>query len=59
MDINYVSIIAVIVNFILLFLIIIWIFKGIQSIKHFINRNKEMEKKLDIIMSKLENKQDN
>ncbi|WP_409069269.1 carboxymuconolactone decarboxylase [Clostridium sp. FAM 1755] len=59
MDINYGSIIAVIVNFILLFLIIIGIFKGIQSIKHFINRNKEMEKKLDIIMSKLENKQDN
>ncbi|MGO5064657.1 MULTISPECIES: carboxymuconolactone decarboxylase [unclassified Clostridium] len=59
MDINYGSIIAAIVNFVLLFLIIIGIFKGIQSIKHFINRNKEMEKKLDIIMSKLKDEQDN
>ncbi|NFN87443.1 carboxymuconolactone decarboxylase [Clostridium sporogenes] len=59
MDINYGSIIAAIVNFVLLFLIIIGIFKGIQSIKHFINRNKEMDKKLDIIMSKLKDEQDN
>ena len=52
MEINYLSII-------LLFLIIIVIFKEIQSVKHFIKRNKEMDKKLDIIMKRLENKEDN
>ncbi|EJO5346257.1 carboxymuconolactone decarboxylase [Clostridium botulinum] len=59
MDINYASIVCAVINLVLLFLITIGIFKGIQSIKHFINRNKEMDKKLDIIISKLENKQDN
>ncbi|CAL81959.1 carboxymuconolactone decarboxylase [Clostridium botulinum] len=44
---------------VLLFLIITVIFKEIQGLKYFINRNKEMDKKLDIIISKLENKQNN
>ncbi|WP_236883773.1 carboxymuconolactone decarboxylase [Clostridium botulinum] len=47
------------INLVLLFLIITVIFKGIQGLKYFINRNKEMDKKLDIIISKLENKQNN
>ncbi|EKX81095.1 carboxymuconolactone decarboxylase [Clostridium botulinum] len=59
MEINYGSIIALVVNLVLIFLIIKTIFKAIQSLKHFINRNKEMDKKLDIIISKLENKQNN
>ncbi|GAA0065126.1 carboxymuconolactone decarboxylase [Clostridium sporogenes] len=59
MEINYLSIITSIINLVLLFLIIIVIFKGIQSVKHFIKRNKEMDKKLDIIMKRLENKEDN
>ncbi|APQ76000.1 carboxymuconolactone decarboxylase [Clostridium botulinum] len=59
MEINYGSIIALAINLVLIFLIIKTIFKAIQSLKYFINRNKEMDKKLDIIMSKLENKQNN
>ncbi|GAA0080418.1 carboxymuconolactone decarboxylase [Clostridium sporogenes] len=59
MEINYLSIITLIINLVLLFLIIIVIFKEIQSVKHFIKRNKEMDKKLDIIMKRLENKEDN
>ncbi|KEJ04388.1 carboxymuconolactone decarboxylase [Clostridium botulinum] len=59
MEINYGSIIALVINLVLIFLIIKTIFKAIQSLKHFINRNKEMDKKLDIIISKLENKQNN
>ncbi|APH13742.1 hypothetical protein NPD5_1682 [Clostridium sporogenes] len=58
MEINYLSIIASIINLVLLFLIITAIFKGIQSLKHFIKRNKEMDKKLDTIIKKLENKED-
>ncbi|CBZ02238.1 carboxymuconolactone decarboxylase [Clostridium botulinum] len=59
MEINYGSIIALVINLVLIFLIIKIIFKAIQSLKHFINKNKEMDKKLDIIISKLENKQNN
>ncbi len=59
MEINYGSIIALAINLVLIFLIIKTIFKAIQSLKYFINRNKEMDKKLDIIMRKLENKQNN
>ncbi|KEI93503.1 carboxymuconolactone decarboxylase [Clostridium botulinum] len=59
MEINYGSIIALAINLVLIFLIIKTIFKAIQSLKYFINRNKEMDKKLDIIISKLENKQNN
>ncbi|MFV3012410.1 carboxymuconolactone decarboxylase [Clostridium botulinum] len=59
MEINYGSIIALVINLVLIFLIIKTIFKVIQSFKYFINRNKEMDKKLDIIISKLENKQNN
>lgn len=53
MDINYASIIALVINLVLIFLIIKTIFKAIQSLKHFINRNKEIDKKLDIIMKKI------
>ncbi|AUM97434.1 carboxymuconolactone decarboxylase [Clostridium sporogenes] len=59
MEINYLSIIASIINLVLLFLIITVIFKGIKSLKHFIKRNKEIDKKLDTIIKRLENKEDN
>ncbi|AVQ37926.1 carboxymuconolactone decarboxylase [Clostridium botulinum] len=58
-EINYLSIIASIINLVLLFLIITVIFKGIKSLKHFIKRNKEIDKKLDTIIKRLENKEDN
>ncbi|MBU3073935.1 carboxymuconolactone decarboxylase [Clostridium estertheticum] len=35
------------------------IYKAIQSFKDFVNRSKNMEKKIDIILDKLENKEDN
>jgi len=56
--VNYFSIIATIVNFTLLFAIIILIYRAIQGVKKFVNRNKEMDKKIDIILDKLENKED-
>ncbi|MBY6952326.1 hypothetical protein [Clostridium botulinum] len=59
MEINYGIIIALVINLVLIFLIIKVIFKAIQGLKYFINRNKQMDKKLDIIISKLENKQNN
>ncbi|MCS4470715.1 carboxymuconolactone decarboxylase [Clostridium botulinum] len=44
MEINYGSIIALVINLVLIFLIIKVIFKAIQGLKYFINRNKEMDK---------------
>lgn len=58
MEINYPQIIATVINFAILFVIIIGIYKAIQRSKDFIRRNKEMEKKIDIILNKLENDKD-
>ncbi|MGV8984392.1 hypothetical protein [Clostridium sp.] len=59
MEINGFSIIITVINFILLFAIIIVIYKAIQGFKNFVNRNKEMDKKIDVILNKLKNKEDN
>ena len=56
MEINILTIIATLINFALLFAIIIVLFKAIKGIKSFINRNKELDKKVDIILSKLDEK---
>jgi F0F1-type ATP synthase membrane subunit b/b' len=56
MNIDYTIIIASIINFVLLFVILITIYKGIKWCKNFIIRNKEIDKKLDIILKKLDNK---
>lgn len=56
MNIDYTIIIASIINFVLLFVILIAIYKGIKWCKNFIIRNKEIDKKLDIILKKLDNK---
>ena len=53
MEINIFSIIVTIINIALLTVIVIGLFKGIKGIKSFINRNK-----VDIILSKLDNKDD-
>jgi hypothetical protein len=58
MEINYFRIMATVINFALLFAIIIVIYKSIQCFKNFINRNKEMDKKIDIILNKLEKNKD-
>lgn len=54
MEINIITIIATMINFALLVAIIIVLFKAIKGIKNFINRNKELDKKVDIILSKLD-----
>jgi large-conductance mechanosensitive channel len=56
MEINILTIIATIINFALLGVIIIVLIKAIKGIKNFINRNKELDKKVDIILSKLDKK---
>ena len=57
--VNYLNIIAAFINFALLFAIGIAIFKAVKGFKNFIIRNKKMDKKLDDILNKLENKRDN
>ncbi|MBU3146221.1 hypothetical protein [Clostridium sp. CF012] len=59
MGINYFNIIAAVINFAIIFAIIIMIYKAIGVFKNFINRNKRMEKKIDIILSKVEGREDN
>ena len=56
MEINILTVIATLINFALLVAIIIVLFKAIKGIKSFINRNKELDKKVDIILSKLDKK---
>ncbi|MBW9154774.1 hypothetical protein [Clostridium estertheticum] len=53
------AIVFTIINFAIIIAIIIGIYKAIQCFKNYVNRNKEMEKKIDIILNKLENKEDN
>ena len=52
-EINYVSIIATVLNFFLLFGIIILIYKLIKNFKNVRSRNKEMSEKVDFIYNKL------
>ncbi|WP_288222507.1 hypothetical protein [uncultured Clostridium sp.] len=55
-DINIFAILATIINFSILIAIIILLYKAIKGIKSFINRNKELDGKVDIILSKLDDK---
>ncbi|MBU3161364.1 hypothetical protein KPL37_16775 [Clostridium frigoris] len=59
MSINLTTIVFTIINFAILIAIIMGIYKSIQVFTKYINRNKEMEEKIDIILNKLENKKDN
>lgn len=59
MNINCFTVIATVINIALLFAIIIGIYIGIRGLKNFINRNKATDKKIDAILNKLENKEDN
>jgi hypothetical protein len=53
MEVNILTIIATLINFSLLIAITILLYKVVKGIKNFINRNKELDKKVDIILSKL------
>jgi len=58
MGINYSTIIITVINFVLLLAAIVVIYKVAQAFKDFIRRNKRMENKIDVILNKLENKED-
>lgn len=53
-DITIATILSTIINIALLIAIIILLYKSTKGIKNFINRNKELDKKVDIILSKLD-----
>ena len=59
MKVEYSTIIFTIVNFVLLFAIIIAIYRGVQAVKKFINKNKQMDEKLDIILNELKKRENN
>ena len=54
MQINYMTLIMNWINFGLIILIIIGIYKGVNAFKSFIKKNKQMNEKLDIILDTLE-----
>ncbi|MBW9170921.1 hypothetical protein K2F43_06820 [Clostridium estertheticum] len=59
MEFNLFTIFFTIVNIAIVVALIIGIYKAIQIFKSYVNRSKNMEKKIDIILDKLENKKDN
>lgn len=59
MQIDLSTIAVTIINIVLYLVILMLIFKGIKVIKNFINRNNEMDKKIDSIIKILENKEKN
>ncbi|MDI9209046.1 hypothetical protein AB2T96_00025 [Clostridium butyricum] len=59
MQIDLSTIAVTIINIVLYLVLLILIFKGIKVIKNFINRNNEMDKKIDSIIKILENKEKN
>ncbi len=59
MEVDNKIIIISIINVILIFVILIAIYKGVKGCKNFVNRNKEIDEKLDIILKKLNNEDSN
>lgn len=53
MQINYMTLLMNWINFGIIILIIIGIYKGIKGFKSLINRNKQMDEKLDTILEEL------
>jgi len=54
MEINYMTLIMNWLNFAIIVAMIIGIIKGIKEVKKFLNRNKQIDKKLDDILNQLE-----
>lgn len=54
MEIDYMVTLMNVINLVILVAIIIGIIKGILEFKNLINRSKQMDKKLDIILEELE-----
>lgn len=59
LDISIAAIIATILNIVLLISVILLIYKFIKIIRNFINKNNELDKKVDAILNKLDNKNNN
>ena len=58
MEMNLSSIIGTVVNLVILFAIILLGYKAIQTFKRIVDRNKEMERKIDVILNILVQKED-
>ncbi|GAB6169515.1 hypothetical protein JCM1393_19750 [Clostridium carnis] len=56
MEFNYFAIMSTVINFLLLALILITIYKCISKLRNFINKNNEMNKKIDYILNQLKNR---
>ncbi|MFT8349143.1 hypothetical protein [Clostridium saccharoperbutylacetonicum] len=56
MEIKFMTLLMNWINFGLIILIIIGIYKGVKGLKRFINRNKQMNEKIDAILEELEKK---
>ncbi|WP_415525448.1 hypothetical protein [Clostridium sp.] len=56
METNYFMIAATIINVVILISIIAGAYIAIGAVKNFINKNKEMDKKIGDILDKLEDK---
>ena len=54
MEINYMTLVMNWLNFAIIVAMIIGIIKGIKEVKKFLNRNKQIDKKLDDILNQLE-----
>ena len=54
MEIDYMGLLFNFINIALIIAIIIGIFKVIKAVKQFIDRTKQMDKKLDMILNELE-----
>ena len=54
MEINYMTLIMNWINLAILVAMIIGIIKCIKEVKKFLNRNKQIDKKLDTILEELE-----
>ena len=54
MEINYMTLVMNWLNFAIIVAMIIGIIKSIKEVKKFLNRNKQIDKKLDDILNQLE-----
>ncbi|VYU49551.1 carboxymuconolactone decarboxylase [Clostridium tertium] len=59
LDISIATIIATTLNIALLIAVIFLIYKFIRIIRNFINKHNELDKKVDAILNKLDNKNNN
>ncbi|MGH4052514.1 MAG: hypothetical protein ACREVX_14495 [Clostridium sp.] len=59
MEVDYATIILIVIYCAILIVILAGIYNAIQGFKSFVDRNRKMDEKIDVILDKLENKEDN